>query len=113
MSQNKSLPPYDLGESETLVEDCVQVSVSEVLNEYKKQLKEQLLSSVFEVDGVSVKLDTTATNFGGTRHWFVCPGCSKRKGKLLRTPEGQIGCNSCLEVSYQSSRFKGMVETSV
>jgi hypothetical protein len=113
MEQNKSLPSYDLGDSEMLVEDCVQVSVGEVLNEYKKQLKQQLLSSVFEVDGVSVKLNTTRTNFGGSRHWFVCPSCSKRKGKLLRTPEGEIGCNSCLEVSYQSTRYKGMVETAL
>lgn len=106
MAQNKSLLPYDLEESETVVEDCVGVSVSEVLNKYKKQLKQQLLSSVFEVDGVSVRLGTSKTQFGGVRYWFICPRCAKRKGKLLRAPSGRVGCNSCLGVSYQSTRYK-------
>lgn len=113
MSKNKSLTPNDLGDSTMLIEDCVQVSVSELLQEYRKQIKEKILSSAFEVDGVGVKLDVTETHFGGSRYWFVCPTCSRRKGKLLRTPEGAIGCNSCLPVSYQSTRYKGMIETSV
>lgn len=106
MGRHNSLPPYDLGESEILVEDCLQVSVNAVLNEYKKQLKQQLLSSVFEVDGVSVRLGTSKTQFGGVRYWFICPTCAKRKGKLLRAPSGRVGCNSCLGVSYQSTRYK-------
>lgn len=113
MEQTKSLTPYDLEESENLVEDCVGVSVSGVLNEFKKQLKEQLLSSVFEVDGVVVRLTTSKTQFGGVRYWFVCPNCTKRKGKLLRAPSGQVGCNSCLEVSYQSTRNKRVTESAM
>lgn len=113
MDQNKSLTPYDLEESENLVEDCVGVSVSDVLNEYKKHLKQQLLSSVFEVDGVAVRLSTSKTQFGGVRYWFVCPNCAKRKGKLLRTPSGQVGCNSCLGVSYQSTRNKAVLNSTM
>ena len=48
----------------------------------------------------SVELETTRPNFGGTRYWFRCPHCGRRKRKLYaysepgNFPNGRVCCNS-------------------
>jgi len=109
----KSLCPDELGDSNFLIEECESVSVSEVLAEYRRTIKLQMLSSVFLVDGVEVSVSISRTHNGGERLWFKCPSCEARKGKLLKTPEGSLGCSSCLPVQYSSVRYKGMAEAGV
>lgn len=44
----------------------------------------------------------TPQPFGGQRHWFLCPGCSRRCCVLYLT--ANILCRKCLGVNYQSER---------
>jgi hypothetical protein len=51
-----------------------------------------------------VYLDTTPCNFGGERHWFLCParGCGKRAAILYG---GAIfACRHCYQLAYASQR---------
>jgi hypothetical protein len=56
-----------------------------------------------------VALTTTACNFGGVRHWFICPlcregiPCHKRAAKLYLPPGHQyFACRHCYNLSYES-----------
>lgn len=57
----------------------------------------------------SVRLEATACNYGGERHWFVCPlvtngrACLRRVGKLYLPPGGKyFGCRHCYSLTYRS-----------
>ena len=43
---------------------------------------------------------TTPCHFGGYRHWFICPSCSRRVGVLYFGDEP--ACNRCMRISYAS-----------
>ena len=58
-----------------------------------------------------IELTTTTCNFGGKRHWFICPlringlPCRRRVGKLYLPPgEKYFGCRSCYNLTYQSCK---------
>lgn len=44
----------------------------------------------------------TVCNFGGSRPWFVCPSCGRRRAKLVIRPES-VSCRACLALSYRCS----------
>ena len=60
-----------------------------------------------------VALDSTNTNFGGMRYWFLCRKCRRRCGKLY-LPNGALyfRCRSCYNLTYESSneshKFDGL-----
>jgi hypothetical protein len=56
-----------------------------------------------------VLLDWTACNFGGKRHWFVCPeaGCGRRVAILYGLGRYFL-CRHCLDLVYESQRENGM-----
>lgn len=94
-----------------LVEDCQKVAVSEVLKKYRKDLKETILRSQFEMMTTTIRLTTSRTGNNGTRYWFLCPRCDRRVGVLLIHPlQGSLGCRTCLNLEYRQRRFKGMIE---
>lgn len=60
---------------------------------------------------ISVRLDTTPTQFGGRRWWFICPlivggvACQRRAGKLYLPPRARyFGCRKCHDLTYRSSQ---------
>ena len=107
----KSMNVNNLGNT-FLVEDCQKVAVSDILRDYKTQLKETILRAQFEMLNENVLITTSMTGNGGLRFWFMCPRCKRRSGVLLKHPlQNILGCRSCLKLEYKSRRFKGMIES--
>lgn len=106
----KSMSSNNLG-NRFLVEDCQKVSVSDLLRDYKTQLKETILRSQFEMLNENVLITTSRTGNGGLRFWFACPKCRRRVGVLLKHPlQQELGCRVCLNLEYKKRRYKGMIE---
>jgi hypothetical protein len=59
------------------------------------------LSSESADSELIVEMETTPCNFGGSRHWFVCPSCRK-KTALLYFNYQRFACRSCLKLAYAS-----------
>ena len=94
-----------------LVDQCQSINISNYLKGARKQLKELVITSEMEADGLKVGLITSNTNYKGLRYWFKCPLCGIRAGKLYKHPISQIlGCRGCLNLEYRSRRYKGMIE---
>jgi hypothetical protein len=54
-----------------------------------------------------VELAQTDCNFGGVRHWFICPNCGRRVGKLYLPPQKEhFRCRHCYNLSYRSRNTK-------
>ncbi len=52
-----------------------------------------------------VTLDTTDDRVVGTRWWFRCPCCGRRRGKLYRPPGEQVFyCRLCHRLVYTSTQ---------
>jgi hypothetical protein len=58
---------------------------------------------------IPVRLESTPTQFGGRRLWFICPlivhglACNRRAGKLYLPPRAKyFGCRKCHDLSYRS-----------
>lgn len=58
---------------------------------------------------LTVRLQTTPTQFGGRRWWFTCPlvvngvPCERRVGKLYLPPGAKcFGCRTCHNLTYRS-----------
>lgn len=50
-----------------------------------------------------VQLTTTPCNYGGERHWFLCPLCYGRVGALyLPRNDVRFACRHCNDITYQS-----------
>jgi len=110
----KTMNNNNLGINTFLVEDCQKVSVADVLQKYRINIKKTLLRSQFEIIGIDVQLTTSQTGNNGTRFWFVCPNCKRRIGLLLIHPlQKQLGCRKCLNLEYKNQRFKGMIESKI
>jgi hypothetical protein len=50
-----------------------------------------------------VGLDRTRCTFGGSRPWFVCPGCGTRRAVLFCVG-GMFRCRVCHDLAYRSTR---------
>lgn len=56
-----------------------------------------------------VRIVTTPCNYGGFRHWFICPlvkngiPCNKRVGTLYKVGD-YFGCRHCYNLTYRSRR---------
>lgn len=48
----------------------------------------------------SINLSKTACHYGGYRHWFNCPSCTKRMGVLYCA--GTYVCRHCIGANYGS-----------
>jgi hypothetical protein len=48
-----------------------------------------------------VSLARTACHYGGTRPWFICPGCTQRCGKLYYH-QNSFRCRKCHGLGYRS-----------
>jgi hypothetical protein len=106
----KSIKPVSFGEILT-VDQCKKIDISDLLREYRAQLKTTTLSA--DLMGVPLVLTSSKTRYG-SRYWFVCPNCSGRVGIVYQHPvSGVIGCRTCLKLDYRSHRFKGMIENNV
>lgn len=104
----KTLNPNNLG---LLVEECQKIKISDFLRKTKEGLKEALIKSELEIEGLSIELTTSKTNYNGVRFWFRCPLCKQRVGVLFRHPlNNKIGCRKCLGLEYRKRRYKGMIE---
>jgi len=86
------------------VENCESVSMNTLLGEAKRKLKVALLENELEINGIKSKITTSQTGNGGFRYWFTCPTCTKRCGKLYRSPVNAdlVACRSCLSLKYKS-----------
>lgn len=47
---------------------------------------------------------TTKCNYGGERHWFICPlpSCRRRSKKLYLHSQGIFICRKCLNIAYST-----------
>ena len=50
----------------------------------------------------STPVEATKCNYGGVRHWFLCPNkyCRRRCKKLHMNQEGYFFCRKCLKLGY-------------
>jgi hypothetical protein len=48
-----------------------------------------------------IDLESTPCHFGGSRKWFVCPGCASRMGTLC-LHQNRFLCRHCLGLPYRS-----------
>lgn len=104
----KSLNPNNLG---LLVEECQKIKISDFLKKYRDGLKEALIKSDLEIQGLNIELAISRTCYNGIRFWFKCPLCQKRIGVLFKHPlNNRIGCRKCLNLEYRKRRYKGMIE---
>lgn len=99
----KSLTPYNLGKLGFCVEDLESIDINEYVRIVNRQLKERLISSQLEINGLNIDVTTSKSVFNGDRFWFKCPRCLKKRGKLLKNPiNSNIECRQCLSLIYQS-----------
>jgi len=104
----KSLSPNNLG---LLVEECQKIKIADFLKKCKTELKEAMIKSKLEIEGLRIELTTSKTGYNGLRFWFRCPLCELRVGVLFRHPvNNAIGCRRCLKLEYRKRRYKGMIE---
>jgi len=97
-----------------LVDQCQSVDISDYLGGAKRQIKELLINSEIEANGLKIGLITSLTNYKGLRYWFKCHLCGKRAGKLYKHPISQIlGCRGCLRLEYRCRRYKNMLESQI
>lgn len=102
------MSPNNLG---LLVEECQKIKISDFLKKYRDGLKEALIKSGLEIDGLNIELTTSKTGYNGVRLWFKCPLCGVRAGVLFRHAiNSTIGCRQCLNLEYRKRRYKDMVE---
>jgi hypothetical protein len=48
-----------------------------------------------------VVVERTRCNYGGSRPWFLCPGCGDRRAVLFGHPRGgHLGCRRCLKLLF-------------
>lgn len=66
---------------------------------------------------ISLRLQSTPTNFNGRRWWFTCPlvsngvACQRRVGKVYLPPGSPyFGCRNCHDLTYRSSQEAHQVE---
>ncbi len=105
--------PNDYGKNITL-EFCQKFDVNELVRQYRRNSKKALLEAQIEALGHHIACDSSDTNFGGKRLWFLCPLCSRRVAVLYLHPiSKQLSCRMCTGLPYKCSRFKGMVENSL
>ena len=77
------------------------------ISSYREQLRQGDIDS-FRADYVhrgksynySIKLSRTPCNYGGHRHWFNCPSCSRRTSVLYRI--NTYVCRHCIGANYHS-----------
>jgi len=108
-----SLKPNDLGDFQsvaTVAENLVRLDIQRFIRQANQQLKEKLISSQLEIEGISVTFSYSITRFGGKRLWFCCPNCGRRVGIIYRSIDNRVGCKQCLGLKYRKQRFKGMME---
>jgi hypothetical protein len=108
----RTLNPNNLGKK-YIVDQCVQINISNYLKQVRAGMKELIINSQLELEGLNIDLDTSKTNYKGLRYWFKCPMCNKRVGKLYKHPISHIlGCRTCLNLEYRCRKYKGMIENS-
>ena len=77
------------------------------ISSYRDQLRQDDINS-FKADYVhrgksysySIQLSRTSCNYGGYRHWWLCPSCSIRTSVLYRI--GPYVCRHCTRANYGS-----------
>lgn len=105
--------PHDFGKK-LLVEECQIIELSALLETYRSQIKQAVISAEIQALGTPITLTTTKTPFGGTRLWFCCPNCGARAGKLIVHPQNLLlGCRTCFKIDYRKHRYRGMVEAQI
>lgn len=100
------IKPNDLGE---IAENCQKIRIDDFVRQVNKRLKQELLGSSIKALGISISLTSSKTRFGGSRYWFLCPLCIKRRGVLYRRGP-LVACRVCLGLGYRKQRYRGMVE---
>lgn len=106
----KSLHPHDSGEK-ILVEMCQRIEITDYTRRATASLKRTLIESELKLNDKVIALISSQTAFGGIRYWFECPIGKERVAVLFVHPvTGEIGCRECLNLEYQSRRYKGMSE---
>jgi len=94
------------------VESVQNVSINSLVRKAKEEFKLQFIKSHLELGGKQILIDTSKTRFGGSRLWFLCPVCNKRKG-VLYIGNMKVGCRVCLNLKYRRQRYKGMIESNL
>jgi hypothetical protein len=108
----KKLSPNDLGTF--LIEDCNNIGIHNFLKIAKLEFRRSLLESEIVVSGFRVRLTETALHHGGTRFWFLCSGCGKRRGVLYKHPLTEaVACRKCLGLGYGKQRYNKMLESEI
>lgn len=92
------------------VEQCQILEINPLIRELRQEAQNLIQKAEIKVENLTIKLTTSKTK-AGVRYWFQCPLCSKRVGKLYKHPlNNALGCRICLNLDYNSHRFKGMLE---
>lgn len=94
----------------TFVEQCQKVNINSIVKGAKSTLVDIEFQSRLEALGQVLNVTTTPCNFGGKRHWFVCPSCKRRVGTLYRLPiQDALFCRKCHNLTYLKAGYHKMV----
>ena len=66
-----------------------------------KNLGDGAVAMHITINGVTriIQVITTPCNYGGFRHWFACPNCS-RKCCIIYNAKGILACRLCYRLCY-------------
>lgn len=70
-------------------------------NSFRLIYKYRLYDDEWKDQDYYISIVQTPCYFGGVRHWFMCPRCSKRVG-CLYSVTGYFACRKCNDLSYNS-----------
>jgi len=59
-----------------------------------------------------IEIVSTPGQFGGFLHWFICPGCNRRTGRLyLPISQGAFLCRHCYKLGYRQQLLREFRKT--
>lgn len=87
----------------SFVETSHKISIGMIREELQRAKSDEI-----DINGLSIQIKYSKCNFGGSRPWFVCPGCGNRKGTLFCPNAGsQYLCRDCHGLRYWDRFWKG------
>jgi hypothetical protein len=62
-----------------------------------------LLDAEWQLVRERIPMERIPCHYGGSRPWFLCPGCGRRRAVLFSV-DGRFRCRACHDLAYSSTR---------
>ncbi len=85
-----------------VAENCLKIRIDDYVRQVRNSLKKVIIEAQINVNGDNIKLCESNTRFGGSRLWFECPLCKRRREILYINSTGKkIVCRKCIRLNYK------------